>query len=433
MTDALVVKGGIVKVPELSDIFLGRYATRGISSWEDIEKIGANNVQRLIVSLRGREKSLTRSIENLYAKRTLFDGIDGSAFIEQAKEFSCPKLGAFAHREDSWDKESIEPTEAADINREHGTTTFNICGWCKFSGGTGRYGYTISGSCRLLDFVPDHGYEGDVLTATPCQLHILTGEQMQVAVATIEGQIASTKATREQVRMGIRKLLELKEDQQDKPYLMQLRPTDYFEIGDAVMLHTKGLNIAEGLGAWMPGKVIFGYRHQEGGVSVCCDQVAHSGPYLNGRGSGSGVTHPGCLKVEEFLYLRRAVELEKDPVFFQIWLRSLNEGRNMPKPQYFGEQLGSGAIIAMPSREAQEDGGDVPQEIKTVKDAVSVLFMLMEPKSLVDLDNWRSFLLKQVHPDKLVDKSEAAQSHGLRYTQAVNAACDLLITELNLT
>ena len=40
-----------------------------------------------------------------------------------------------------------EPLDAASINRKVGSTTFNVCGWCRFNKGTDRYGYAITTDC----------------------------------------------------------------------------------------------------------------------------------------------------------------------------------------------------------------------------------------------------------------------------------------------
>jgi len=414
----------------IRDLF-GKYAQESFLSWEDLPHIGANNIQALIADLRSSEKGLSQKIHKLRSLQDLIFGKDGSHFRDLATQYDNPQNIKMGYHPHSWGEPKEEPIDADSLIRNSRTTTFNYCGWCEHSSASvGRYQYAVESHCKLLpEHFADWQERVSFLANTPCRLYNHEAVVFEEVHSEYEREVQDLLERREHIRRAIRQMQVIKKGQEDKPYLMSLRPHDHFNLGDQIIGFVGGRDeLDDGVSDdWVTGKVIMGYRHQDGCVSVCFDQpIWKNKSYLDGAGSGYGMSRPECLLVSTFYYLRNQL-LQNDLIFIDLWMRSIYSRLEGFNEELFKKALEMGTILSF----EDSDVSDVVK-VESVKDAVSALNMLVPPKSREELDKWYHFMASEVHPDLHADKSEKVLAYLNRQMAVYNQARDLLIKELDL-
>jgi len=417
------------------DVFsYSRYTLRGVSGWGTVAKLGNKNIVALISSARSNEQSLTGQVAKLKQQQSLLRDKSGNDFKEMAKGFENPVITEIGVPSDSWTKDP-EPLDAASKNREGNATTFNMCGWCKHSGGGScRYGYHITTTCNLLG-----DSSSETRFNTPCLLQNKTAEEIATQVTRIESEITNLLARREKVRDGIKLLQHLKKGAPEKPYLMSLRPHDHFNVGDEVMVYigqwgknTEHKSLIKD-GVWVPAIIVFGYRHHDGCVSYQTLFPIHTNmSFFEGRGGGSGMSRPEVLLRSEFNYLQEAAQNKEngDLGFIGTWLGNVDDDLQGFKKAKFLRDLSTGTL-ASPPVDWQPPTDEIP--VNTVKEAEGVLQMLDSSlfKTEKEIKDWAAMQLRHVHPDKLNAVNSNVKSYAARQTRAVFAARDMLIARLS--
>lgn len=420
-------------VLKLADVFsYPEYTARGLGTWEDVAATGSKNIAALISSARGNEKSLTDQIAHLKEQESVLRGKSGDDFVEAAKSFQNPNFPEIGEREGNWSHDP-EPLDEESKVRERDTTTFNVCGWCKYaSGGSCRYSYYITTHCGLLG-----GYSASPESQfnTPCLLTSKTAEEIEAQVDRMEMEVESLLVQREKVRQGIKLLQRLKKNAPEKPYLMSLRPHDHFNVGDDVMVYVGqwkqedgGCRMLVKDGVWVPAIVAYGYRHHDGCVSYQTLFPIHNNMSNdNGCGGGAGMSRPEVLLRSEFNYLRDA--WDTDQHFLGLWIANIDNHLRGLDSVTFWQDLSSLGKIANPPADWQPPTDDIP--VKTVKDAERILQMLDFKlfKSREEIRAWANMQLNHIHPDRLNGASENVKAYAARQTRAVYAARDLLVAE----
>ncbi len=415
-----------------------QYSLRGVKDWDGVSKLGSKNIAALISRARDNEQSLTHNIAKLKEQQNLLLGKSGDDFKEMAKGFDNPVITEIGKREGNWTGDP-EPLDAASAERESGTTTFNMCGWCKHAGGGScRYSYHITTRCSLLGSTSP-----ETCFNTPCLLQSKTAVEITEQVQRIEQEVDALLARREKVRQGIKLLQRLKKGATEKPYLMSLRPHDHFNVGDDVMAYVgqwgedgehkcviKQNRTDLSRGVWVPAIVVFGYRHHDGCVSYQALFPIHTNmSYFEGRGGGAGMSRPELLLRSEFNYLQAAKE-NGDADFLTMWIDNIDDDlRGLDKLQFYTDL--TRGTIANPPADWQPPVDEI--EVKSVKDAERVLQMLDASlfKTEGEIKKWAGMQLRHVHPDRLNGASDSVKSYAERQTRAVYAARDLLIARLH--
>lgn len=415
------------------DVFsYAKYTLSGIETWEQVASLGSRNIAALISDARSHEKSLTNRVGEVKSKQELLRGKSGADFVEMAKDFENPTITDISVPEDSWSKDP-EPRDAASINRKGDATTFNMCGWCKHAGGGScRYQYHITTSCRLLHNSPETRFN------TPCLLQDKTAEEVAAEVEQLEREVEDLLERRERVREGIKLLQKLKKGAPDKPYLMSLRPHDYFNVGDEVIAYVgqwgedgDHKSLVQG-GVWVPAIVVFGYHHHDGMVSYQALFPIHSNmSNFEGRGGGAGDSRPEVMMLSDFNFLQEAMQNTEtgDLGFAGLWLANTDgDLRGFDKAQ-FAKDLSSGTL-ATPPADWIPPADEI--EVKTVKDAERVLQCLRADffKTEKEIRDYAKMQLRHVHPDRLNGADDNVKSYAERQTRTVYAARDLLIERL---
>lgn len=294
------------------------YSDFKLDTEEDVLFLGRRN----ILALAGTwEYYLNNALSQAQSNRkhvAILRGGTAAYFRNRAKEFENPK-DIVKGPCDSWQNE-LEPIDVMSREREAGTTTFNICGWCKYAGcGTCRYGYHITSHCRLSE--GDGKLDVERKFDTPCWLLSATDADISRCVARFEVEYRSICAKVRKLRSHTQRLKKLAGRAEDKPAAPGERPHDWFNIDDPVVCYVGDWtdNRVHGPAgasyAFAPATVIDGYRHHDGCVSVRYTDKIHTGEYLDGHGGGYGMSRPEILHKWEFDYL------VAHPEFAAVWLR----------------------------------------------------------------------------------------------------------------
>lgn len=424
-----VVGSKVVSLPELSDLF-SEWTIRGIKNWKTVEQIGANNIKKLLSNIRSSEGSSSGRIKELYEKRKMLDGASQKKFIELSKEYEgipspFPKSG---ERPGNWAGE-LEPIGVEAESIEYNSTTFSICGWCKHrGGGSCRFNYMISGSCSFLYEQPEDNYD-KFKWDTPCILRTFSESDFEEMVKNIDLEIEEEKVKREGIRAAISKMQSILDTvDEDKPYLMSLRPHDYFNVGDRMKIYMRHFKDHIADGDWVSASCIFGYRHHDGCVSYQTDYPIHTNlSYYEGRGGGVGSSRPEAIKESDFEYFCKAFKEDKD--FLYLWY--VNAVRESGYEEWENHQAQYDYIhqfenpsLAKPSKDWTPPTDEI--EVLSVEDALGLLCLLQEPENKKDLNNWVKFQLQYVHPDKFSKGDKVMQEYSHRQTRAIYAAKELL-------
>lgn len=287
----------------------------------DLIFTGSKNIEYLKQYWRSEERSLSKQVKEAQADIDLLAGKTPDDVKAMAAEYENPDFPSIGVLKDSWNGEP-EPLDAASINRKSGTTTFNVCGWCKHcGGGTCRHSYHITTYCPLIPRQLGNGetWGGNdkFRFNTPCALANGTQELLDTCVEHLKARKANLVARKQRAAAFASYLAELMNKAEEKPYFASHRPHDWFNLNDDVMFFVSDFDgtLSDKKKTFISGKVINGYRHHDGCVSVCSDEPYHTGEYCDGCGGGFGTSRPEVLHDWEFEYLK------SHPDYLKVWVR----------------------------------------------------------------------------------------------------------------
>lgn len=287
----------------------------------DLIFIGSKNLEYLKQYWRSEERSLSKQVKEAQSDIDLLVGKTPEDIKAMAAKYENPDFPRIGVLEDSWGDDP-EPLDAASINREPGATTFNVCGWCEHcGGGTCRHSYHITTYCPLIPRQLGNGetWGGNdkFRFNTPCALANGTQELLDTCVEHLKARKANLVARKQRAAAFASYLAEVMNKAEEKPYFASHRPHNWFNLDDCVMFLTGDFeSVLPGKAKiFVSGKVINGYRHHDGCVSVCSDEPFHTGECCDGCGSGFGTARPEVLHNWEFEYLKTHSD------YLKVWVR----------------------------------------------------------------------------------------------------------------
>lgn len=205
-----------------------------VKSAEDIMFLGSVMIREMIRAWRRKENELKPNIKAAHEKVTFFTGMNAVSLSEFAKNYENPEFPDIGYLRDS-EKGVPEPLDPASRRRKCKSTTFNVCGWCKYaSTGAKRYEYYFSTNCSLRR---DAGLEdiGFYTFNTPCFLKTAPDTVFDQLRAGLEEGYQSRVTERREVENKIRLLVEMEKLAEKKPPLPGYRPMGWFEAGNLVV------------------------------------------------------------------------------------------------------------------------------------------------------------------------------------------------------
>lgn len=268
---------------------------------EDIIFFGQVTIREMVRSWRYHSKSQSSLIKSTDDLLSFLRGKNAKSISKVAEKYESPEFPKIGLREGNWSGDP-EPLDAESINREGDATTFNFCGWCKHAGGgTCRFRYHITTRCGIKTSA---GFEDEERRFdTPCFLTDAPNAEFDRLREGLERERNRLIEVKRGTDKKIRTLLNLEKQAEMKPALPSQRPHDWFNLNDPLVCY---------IGLWeerivkddfVTAKVIDGYRHHDGCVSVNYDGRIHNGEYLEGHGGGYGMSRPEIMHAWECEYL----------------------------------------------------------------------------------------------------------------------------------
>lgn len=289
---------------------------------EDLIFLGSRNLEYIKQYWRSEERRAVGQIKRLQERLDLLEGKTVDDIKKMAAEYEHPEFPKIGKVPGAMSYMGIpEPLDEASINRDHFATTFNFCGWCEHADRTAcRSHYAITANCNLIPKKFEDGSklyeESEFRFNTPCALANGNQDLIDLSVISLRTKLSKKVAEKSRISEKVRYITKVMKKAEEKPYLADHRPSDWFEIGEEVVCFIPKNDVdAIVKGAFVTGKVINGYRHGEGCVSICTDRKVHNGDSCDGHGIWLGMSRPEVLHRWEFEYLKTHHD------YLEVWTR----------------------------------------------------------------------------------------------------------------
>jgi len=130
--------------------------------------------EEMIKSLAYDLKEVVLKIKETEEKLHFFACKNATDIGKIARQSENPKFPSISHLEGS-PFEILKPTDEASMNRQSNTTTFNVCGWCRYAiPAISRHNYMVVGYCEIKGFSNKNDEDSDgnekYCFNTPCFL-----------------------------------------------------------------------------------------------------------------------------------------------------------------------------------------------------------------------------------------------------------------------
>lgn len=225
-----------------------------------MEYLGADNIRFLIRNGRRNEKDLGEEIRILQSR---IDEIDGKKVGE------LQEIGS-EHENSASPGSLVEGRfNKAWLTGEWKNTTLEYCGWCKYAENcTTRNGCNMEATCGLITD-PYRNGSGFLHTEkfrfdTPCAVTRCSQLMLESHMAGLKAKRERLKAEKERVGNFVVAANNALKQAEQKPCFAGWRPSDYFKVGDEVMLFSEPIIEI--------GKVIDGYRCGDSFITVHVDK-----------------------------------------------------------------------------------------------------------------------------------------------------------------
>ncbi|HNZ83664.1 MAG TPA: hypothetical protein PKL98_00065 [Candidatus Pacearchaeota archaeon] len=280
---------------------------------EEIIFFGRATIRQMIRYWRDDASTLARRIKNIDKKLNLIKYKNAADISKIAEQYENPDLSNVDIRKDNFDK-IPEPIDSDSMKRKGGATTFNFCGWCKYANPrTKRFSYCISGYCG---FKKDANlYDNIRFFNTPCFLKKASNDEFKKIRNGLIQKKRQVIEEKKIIDQKIKKLLVLEKCSEEKPVITICRPGDWFNINDSVVCYIKKMEGRTLNSSFAIAKVINGYRHHNGCVSVRYEEQVHMGENLEGHGGWYEISCYEIIHSWEFDYLI------KHPEFAEFWIK----------------------------------------------------------------------------------------------------------------
>ena len=214
-----------------------------------------------------------------------------------------------------------EPFDEDSLNRESGTTTFVVCGWCKHClGGTTKYCCHITTTCGLL---PRLFHDGDnrvindeLSFDTPCLIVLhRSRELLKACLMHTKSRLKEVVAEKSMVDNFIDYTLLAISKSTKKPHFAGYRPRDHFNVGDQVVCFVSedynGRKTVQH-NIFVSGTITEKNGGNDSSVMVRTDSVVYLDEYPNIISYKASA--PEIIKNQEFEYLKA------NPSYLKIWM-----------------------------------------------------------------------------------------------------------------
>lgn len=205
-----------------------------VATEEKLIFLGTRNIDYLKQHWRREERELSNQIKDTQTRIDFLDGKDVYDIQKIAMQYAYPEDIQRAIQQDEYDW-IVRDSELS------GETTFNYCGYCRYAGDRfcDRKGQVIT-TCTLLPKSYGHGaYRPDeFLPTSSCELVNHGKEVIDMSLACLRNDLDRLIRRKTEVGEYIRLLVDVEKSAEEKPYFSAYRPSDWFKIGDRVIIMT---------------------------------------------------------------------------------------------------------------------------------------------------------------------------------------------------
>lgn len=289
----------------------------------DFVFLGSKNLEYLKQYWRHEEREMVGYIKTVQAQLDTLEGKtidDVKAMASKYEHPDLPKNGT-SNTTDNWAKWPGS-LDADSISRKPDATTFNYCGWCKHhENGLLRSNCYIITTCSLIpkEFNNGSGAYGydKFYFNTPCAITNGTQELLETCIEHLKAKLAGFNARKAEISAYVRFIANAMKQSEEKPYFSSHRPMDWFKLGDEVVcfIHDDPENTSK-KGFFATGKVVDGFRHGGGCVSVCIEGQTHTDDCCDGCKFDYGSGRPEVMHKWEYEYLKT------HPDYLKVWIRA---------------------------------------------------------------------------------------------------------------
>ncbi len=276
-------------------------------TYEDILFLGKPTIGGIICTWRSTAKDLAKRIKRLDRMSRLLYDKTATVIRKMAERFEHPKFPGIRLLENTTDKPVL--LDPASLRRKPGTTTFNVCGWCKYALCDTFFNCPIAAICDIENTA---GLTGDKrqFNAT-CFLRQAPKDKFDEIRDSLYRKLKALVEEKGEVDGKIKCLLLLKKSAEKKPAMPKYRPSNWFTRGNPVICF-----IGKCRDRLVPEDFIEAtiLETSDGRVTVYYNEHVHPGDYLEGYGAQYGESHPEVMHPLEFKYLLR------NPEFAKLWL-----------------------------------------------------------------------------------------------------------------
>lgn len=219
------------KTLRIKDLLPSHWNAVDVFNEEGLVFLGKKNLSQLLGYWEQEEKKIKRCIKELDEKIDLLDGRTSKNLRNIAKKYRNPNLSkvgvphSFRDDYDFDDNDTVhgyylEPLDKRSQSRKRGTTTLNVCGWCKYCYAfKGRYNYVIEGCCQLIPSFLRIGNGDLVKFNTPCVLFKRSEKELNAYATHFKSQKAHALKKAKQIGSYSKYLTKLIEraEHQDQP------------------------------------------------------------------------------------------------------------------------------------------------------------------------------------------------------------------------
>ncbi len=269
-----------------------------IKTKEDVIFLGKENIDYLVRYWRREAKDLGYKIKETDIALNFLQNKSIANILKESKQFENP---IFPKKKDNVNNDSEnkwpEPSDDASLARQPNTTTFNVCGWCKYTcNSISRHYYMIVGDCR---FDPNVYFQH--FFNSPCIFQNATDETLNAIRMDLKYQLKKIIRQKRNTDEKIQLLLNLKKQAEKKPPFPENRPYLWLNIGDTVMVYTGDWKKHITSNLFITAKVI---KHYDNGVlRLLYEQRVNSDKTSRGYESDCGGSRPEIMHPWELKYL----------------------------------------------------------------------------------------------------------------------------------
>ncbi len=202
-----------------------------VTNEETLRFLGTRNLEYLNQYWQREKRALSSRIRRVQSQIDFLDGKTIGDLREIAKQYAYPQEVQEAIRKGEYGWIAEDDTISSE-------TTFNYCGWCKYSGERSlqKDGQVVT-ACTIL---PENAYGARrpalFPPTSPCALVGGHGGALNTSLIYLHGELK--RLTRHEAEIGkyTEILAEALSSAEEKPFFSAYRPSDWFKIGDDVVI-----------------------------------------------------------------------------------------------------------------------------------------------------------------------------------------------------